>query len=110
MKSKRNKFLQLSQETLRTEPKSITSVFSSARLDRFDSGTKYNSKTRKGDTVILNKTQELTHFLLGKSDSIDFVRPDSGLGTSGSPKLRLRIPLPILRQRDSAKHGMRKHL
>lgn len=78
--------------------------------DRFNSGVKYKGKTSKWDTIILNKTQELTHFLLDKSDFIDFVRPDSGLGTSGSPRLRLRIPLSILRQSDSARHGMRKYL
>jgi len=42
---------------------------------RFNAGVKYKSKTWKWDTIIINKTHELAHFVLGKSESIDFASP-----------------------------------
>jgi len=59
--------------------------------DRFNSGVKYKGKTRKWDTVILNKTQELARFLLGKSEFIDFLDPAPSLVRSDSRELRKRI-------------------
>jgi len=59
--------------------------------DRFNSGVKYKGKTWKWDTVILNKTQELARFLLGKSGSLDFIEPAPGLVRSDSRELRKRI-------------------
>jgi len=58
---------------------------------RFNSGVKYNGKTWKWDTVILNKTQELAHFLLDKSDLVDFVAPTPNLQRSDTQELRRRI-------------------
>jgi len=59
--------------------------------DRFNSGVKYKDKTWKWDTVILNKTQELARFLLGKSRSIDFIEPAPSLVRSDSREIRERI-------------------
>jgi len=59
--------------------------------DRFDSGVKYKGKTWKWDTIILNKTLELAGFLLGKSESLDFVDPTPSLVRSDSRDVRERI-------------------
>jgi len=59
--------------------------------DRFNSGVKYKRKTRKWDTVILNKTQEMARFLLDKSKQIDFVEPHPDLQRSDTQELRKRI-------------------
>lgn len=45
----------------------------------------------KQDTIILNKTQELTQFLLGKSELLDLVDPARGLKGRHSQDLRERI-------------------
>jgi CRISPR-associated protein Cas1 len=59
--------------------------------DRFNSGVKYNGKTCKWDTIILNKTQELTRFLLDKSEQIDFIEPHPSPQRSDTQDLRKRI-------------------
>ena len=59
--------------------------------DRFNSGVKYNGKTCKWDTVILNKTQELGPLLLGKPKQIDFIEPRPNLQRSDTQGLRERI-------------------
>jgi CRISPR-associated protein Cas1 len=59
--------------------------------DRFNSGVKYNGKTWKWDTVILNKTQELARLLLDKSKQIDFIEPRPSLQRSDTQYLRRRI-------------------
>lgn len=59
--------------------------------DRFNSGVRYNGKTWKWDTVLLNKTQELAHFLLSKSASIDFLEPTPELKRSDDLELRSLI-------------------
>ena len=38
--------------------------------DRFNAGVRYKGKTWKWDTIILNKTQELARFLLGKAEAL----------------------------------------
>jgi CRISPR-associated protein Cas1 len=58
---------------------------------RFNSGVGYGGKTWKWDAVILNKTTELTRFLLGKSNTIDFVEPAPRLERGDSKELRKRI-------------------
>jgi len=69
--------------------------------DRFNSGVKFEGKTWKWDTVILNKTQELARFLLWKSRSIDFMEPAPSLVRSDNRKLRKRIlALPMNEARD----------
>jgi len=59
--------------------------------NRFNSGVKHKGKTWKWDTVTLNKAKELARFLLGKSNTIDFVEPASRLERSDSKELRERI-------------------
>jgi len=54
-------------------------------------GVKHKRKTWKWDTIILNKTQELARFLLGKSGSLDFIEPAPSLVSSDSRELRRRI-------------------
>jgi len=52
---------------------------------------KYEGKTWKWDTIILNKTQELARSLLGKSRSLDFTEPAPSLVRTDSRELRKRI-------------------
>jgi len=59
--------------------------------DRFNSGVKCKGKTWKWDTIILNKTQELGRYLLGKSESLDFIEPSPSLNRSDTHQLRRRI-------------------
>jgi CRISPR-associated protein Cas1 len=42
---------------------------------RFNVGIKYKGKTWKWDTIILNKAQEVSRFLLEKLGSVDFADP-----------------------------------
>ena len=74
--------------------------------DRFNSGVRYEGKTWKWDTIILNKTQELARFLLGKSDTLDFTEPAPTLTRSDNRELRKRIL--ELTQRDARKLGISK--
>ena len=59
--------------------------------DRFNSGVRYIGKTWKWDTIILNKTQELARFLLGKSNSLDFMEPAPTLTRNDTCEFRKRI-------------------
>nr|MDO8135066.1 CRISPR-associated endonuclease Cas1 [Candidatus Njordarchaeum guaymaensis] len=83
--------------------------------DRFNSGVKYKGKTWKWDTVILNKTQELARFLVGKSSSIDFMEPTPSLVRHDAQAIRKRIlELSMKEARElgiskSTLHGLRKH-
>ena len=73
---------------------------------RFHSGVKYNGKTCKWDMVILNKTRELTRFLLGKSESLNFAEPTPKLERTDSQDLReLILALSI---EEAGKLGIRK--
>ncbi len=58
---------------------------------KFNSGVNYKNKTWKWDTIILNKTEELSRFLLGKSQSLNFAEPAPSLIRSDSLDLRKRI-------------------
>jgi CRISPR-associated protein Cas1 len=74
--------------------------------NRFNMGAKYNGKTWKWDTVILNKTQELTRFLQDKSRQIDFIEPHPDLQRSDTQDLRKRIL--ELTQAEARKPGIGK--
>ena len=69
-------------------------------------GVKHKRKTWKWDTIILNKTQELARFLLGKSENLDFVEPVPSLARSDSHELRNRILR--LTQKEACKRGISK--
>jgi len=57
----------------------------------FNSGVKYNGKTWKWDTVILNKTQELARYLMGKSKKMDFIEPHPTMRRIDTRDLRKAI-------------------
>ena len=64
---------------------------------KFNAGVKYRGKTWKWDTIVLNKTQELSRFLMGKSESLNFLEPAPMLEASHSRDPRERIlALPIV--------------
>jgi CRISPR-associated protein Cas1 len=74
--------------------------------DRFNLGVRYRGKTWKWDTAILNKTQELGRFLIGKSKQIDFTEPRPGLQRSDTQDFRRRIL--ELTQREAQELGIGK--
>lgn len=82
--------------------------------DKFNSGVKYKDKTWKWDTIILNKTEELGRFVLGKSDSLDFTEPCPNLIGDDSLEIRKRIleltqkQAQALRMSKSTLHYLRK--
>jgi hypothetical protein len=51
----------------------------------------YRGKTWKWDTIILNKTEELGRFILGRSQSLDFTEPTPRLSRDDSLGIRRRI-------------------
>ncbi len=59
--------------------------------ERFNIGVRYRGCTRKWDTVILRKTQELARYLLGKSKTLSFNEPHPGLVRIDNRELRNRI-------------------
>jgi len=59
--------------------------------NRFNSGVKCKGETRKWDTVILNKTQELARYLLGRLKQVDFIEPRLSLHRSDTQELRRKI-------------------
>jgi hypothetical protein len=59
--------------------------------DRFNSGARYKGKTWNWNTVIQLKIQELAHFLLGKTDSVDFKEPAPAFERNDSKDIRRRI-------------------
>ena len=63
--------------------------------DRFNSGVKYKGKTWKWDTVILNLTQELARYLLGKSDSVRFTEPVPDFNMRHHSELGGRVSLAL---------------
>lgn len=83
--------------------------------DRFNVGVQYKGKTWKWDTIILNKTQELARFLIGKTVGIDFLKPCPSLRRTDSVELRKRIlSLSTEEAREagigkSTLHYLRKH-
>ena len=83
--------------------------------DRFNVGVQYKGKTWKWDTIILNKTQELARFLVGKMSSIDFLKPCPSLQRTDSIELRkciLSLSTEEARELGIGKstlHYLRKH-
>jgi len=75
-------------------------------VKRFNAPVQYKGKTWKWNTIILNKTQELSRFLLGKSESVDFVNPSPILKRSDACELRKRIS--ELTQRQALELGVSK--
>jgi CRISPR-associated protein Cas1 len=59
--------------------------------DKFKADVQYKGKTWKWDTIIPNKCQELARFLLGKSESLDFLKPSPSLQRDDTIKVRDRI-------------------
>ena len=43
--------------------------------DRFNTGVEYKGKPWKWDTIIVNKTQDLARFLVGKSEFTNLIQP-----------------------------------
>jgi len=60
-------------------------------MNRFNSGVKYKGKTWKWGTVVLSKTQELTRYLTGKSEGVEFIEPTPYLRRSDTIEIRRRI-------------------
>ena len=58
---------------------------------KFNSGVTYKGKTWKWDAIVLNKTEELGRFLLGKSGSLEFTEPSPDLTRIDTLELRERI-------------------
>jgi CRISPR-associated protein Cas1 len=59
--------------------------------NRFNSPIQYKGKMWQWDTIILNKVQELSRFLLGRSKFVDFTEPAPSLIRSDSLEFRNRI-------------------
>ncbi len=59
--------------------------------DRFNSPVQYKGKMWQWDAIILNKVQELSRFLIGKSKSIDFKEPAPSLERTDSLDIRRHI-------------------
>jgi CRISPR-associated protein Cas1 len=59
--------------------------------ERINSGVKYKGRILKWDTVIEEKTLELTRFLMARSPSIDLDEPSPSLKRSDNIELRDRI-------------------
>jgi len=59
--------------------------------NQFNTGVKYRGRLCKWDTIILEKAKELGRFLLGKSGSLDFVKPALNLVRTDGQELRERI-------------------
>ena len=59
--------------------------------ERFNIGTNYKGVTCKWDTIILRKTQELSRYLSGKTEKLDFSQPKPNLQRTDNSTLRKRI-------------------
>jgi len=58
---------------------------------KFNAGVKYKGKMWKWDTIILNKTQELARFLLGKSEHVELADLIPNMKRVDGSELRERI-------------------
>jgi len=58
--------------------------------ERFNAGVRCNGRTLKWDTIIERKAVELSRYLLGRTEKLDFMEPPH-LGTSGDRDLRRQI-------------------
>ena len=59
--------------------------------ERFNSPVQYRGKMWQWDTIIFNKVQELSRFLIGKSESIDLSEPQPSLKRSDDRDIRRQI-------------------
>jgi hypothetical protein len=59
--------------------------------ERFNSGVTYSGKRLPWDTLILRKSQELAHHLLGKTARFDLTTPKPALERSDTRALREKI-------------------
>jgi CRISPR-associated protein Cas1 len=59
--------------------------------DRFNAGVEYKGRVLKWDTVIEQKTNELGRFLIGRSQSIEFLEPSPKLERTDNRALRNTI-------------------
>ncbi len=74
--------------------------------ETFNSGVNYKGRLLKWDTVIEQKTLELSRFLTGKSSSIDFSEPAPTLERRDNREIRETIL--ALTQADAREHGIGK--
>jgi CRISPR-associated protein Cas1 len=74
--------------------------------ERFNVGVRYNARVLKWDTVIERKTAELSRYLVGRSDRLDFSDPSPILSRVDSQRIRGRILR--LSQSDAEKVGIRR--
>ena len=73
---------------------------------RFNSDVNYKGRVLKWDTVIQEKTTELSRFLIGKSQEVNFMEPCLILERSDDLAIRKRIL--SLSQEDAGKLGIEK--
>ena len=73
---------------------------------QFNSTVNYRGGELKWDTVIEQKATELSHFLIGSSDKVDFSQPIPNLERSDSLNVRRRIL--SLTQEDAGRIGVGK--
>jgi len=74
--------------------------------EQFNSGVKYKGRRLKWDTVIEQKTLELSQFLIGRSREINFAEPSPSLERSDNLNIRRRII--SLTQKEAAERGIGK--
>ena len=74
--------------------------------ERFNSCVMYKGKNWKWDTIILNKTQELARFLLGKSKNLNFSEPIPIIRRTDS--LKIREMILKLTHKQAKEHGISK--
>lgn len=74
--------------------------------EQFNSGVNYDGRILKWDTVIEQKTTELSRFLVGRPQEIDFTKPRTNLDRSDS--LIVRRHILSLTQEDAARLGVGK--
>jgi CRISPR-associated protein Cas1 len=59
--------------------------------EQFNIGTGYKGRVLRWDTIIQNKTNELSRFLTGKSYKLDFLEPATNLNRQVNHELRAKI-------------------
>jgi len=74
--------------------------------ERFNSAVKYKGHALKWDTVIEQKTMELSRYLAGRATRLDFTEPSPELARIDSKELRRRILSPS--QSEARRLGIRK--
>jgi CRISPR-associated protein Cas1 len=59
--------------------------------ERFNSGVRYRDRVLKWDTVIEQKTVELSRYMIGRSSNVDFSEPSPALSRGDDLTLRRRF-------------------